>query len=82
MKSISRFPIVNPVFEDEDTIIIRSIKESEYIRKEAPSNSDIKKTKRFLKDFGIKKIEIPDFVTLAELQRWQRDLVFTVLESY
>ena len=82
MKSVSRFPIVNPVFDNEDTIRIRRIKESEYIRKETPSKSDIKKIKRFLKDFGIKKIDIPEFMSLAELQRWQRDLVFTVLESY
>jgi hypothetical protein len=82
MKLSSKFPVVNPVFESEDTIQIRKIKESEYIRSQPPSESDIKKTKRFLKDFGMKKVVIPEFSSLAELLWWRRGIVFSYLDLY
>lgn len=70
MKSVSKRPVVNPVCDD-DTIIIKRIKESENKRKSKPTARDIKEAQLYLRDFGLKKMTIPEFDTLAELLRWR-----------
>ena len=49
----------------------------ELLRKLPPLQSDIEKTYELFKDFGIRIINIPEFATYAELERWRTNYIKT-----
>lgn len=55
------------------------IKQSEEERKSAPTKADVERVLQILSDFHINGIVIPEFSTVADLERWQRK---TILDSF
>jgi len=68
---------VRKVFSDfsDDTILT----ETDIYRK--PNKKDLKDVEHILNDFYISNVEIPNFSTVVELQRWLRDIVINSLSK-
>lgn len=66
----------------EISTIKQSLKEKEYIRKDKPSESELKTTCKMFNDFGIRNIKIPEFNTLTELLSWRKGIIKKHLARY
>ncbi len=59
-----------------------SIQKTEKARKEKPTKSDIKETKKIFEDFGvpISADDIPDFNSAYELEKWRTKRITEYLD--
>lgn len=58
-----------------DEYLNNNIYASELKFKNPPSKNDIEEVRLLLRDFGIRSIEIPEFGTYADLNRWKNECI-------
>ena len=58
-----------------------NIRQSEDERKRKPTRNELRDTIKYLKDFNLHKLLIPDFNTVSEMLRWRKDMVCKLLDK-